>query len=434
VNPLFGIVLGIAGLVVFVGALLGALWLVGWALRRLLSRLTLSPPALLAVGLTRNWLRTALTVMSITMALFLFGALGGVLDTLQGAIRMSSETRLVTRDARSLVFFMPIAYRERLAALPGVTSVSIQNWFGGRDPKDPHNFFAQFGVDAATFFPMYANDIEIVDASPPQAAVPLPAGMDPRLAAFMSEQTACVVGEKLFTSMHWKLGQTVTLEGTIFPGSWPFTIRAVYRTKNKAFREETMFFHAKYLTEKGMGGEDHAGLFILKLADPSRAAEIAKRADALFENSSQATHTETERAFQAGFVSMYGNIPFVLRVIGLAVVFSILLVAANTMLMSFRERTSEFGVLKTLGFTDGAIFTLVLAEAAVITLGGGVLGSLLAKRLLQGVDLKMLPPMLIDWSTVARGIVVALLLGAVSGLIPAWQASKLRIVDALRRV
>jgi putative ABC transport system permease protein len=390
--------------------------------------------SLVLVNLGRNKRRTILTLLSVTVALFLFSALGGVIDTLQGAIEVGSEARLVTRNAISLVFPLPLAYREKIAALPGVRSVSVSNWFGGQDPKDPHNFYAQFGVDAATYFPIYAPDIDIVEYSPAQAQVALPEGMDPKLSAFMAERTACVVGEKLMKRMGWRLGQTVTVKGTIYPGDWPFTIRAVYRAKNKSFGEEALVFHWKYLDERGTGGSGMAGIFILQLSDPGRAADVARQVDALFENSSTATHTETERAFQAAFISMYGNIPFVLKVIGFAVVFAILLVAANTMMMSFRERTSEFGVLKTLGFEDRTLFAIVLAEAAVITLGGGLLGAGLAKLLIPGLNLQVLPPMRVEWTTLLRGVMVALLLGAVSGLLPAWQAARLRIVDALRRV
>jgi putative ABC transport system permease protein len=390
--------------------------------------------SLILVNLGRNRRRTILTLLSVAVALFLFSALGGVIDTLQGAIKVGSEARLMTRNAISLVFPLPLADREKIAAVPGVRSVSVSNWFGGQDPKDPHNFYAQFGVDAATYFPIYASDLAIVEASPPQARVTLPAGLDPQLAAFMSEQTACVVGEKLMKRMGWRLGQTVTVKGTIYPGDWPFTIRAVYRAKNKSFGEDALLFHWKYLDERGTGGSGMVGIFILQLSDPGRAADVARQVDAMFENSATATHTETERAFQAGFVSMYGNIPFVLKIIGFAVVFAILLVAANTMMMSFRERTSEIGVMKTLGFGDTTVFLVVLAEAAVITLGGGLLGAGLAKLLIPGLNLMVLPPMRVEWSTVVRGVLVAFLLGAVSGLIPAWRAARLRIVDALRRV
>ena len=392
---------------------------------------------LVLVNLGRNKRRTILTTLSVTVALFLFCALGGVLDTLSASIKVGSETRLVTRNAISLIFPLPLAYRDRIAAVPGVQAVTYQNWFGGQDPKNPHNFFAQFGIDSRTYLPVYANDIDIVAASPAQANVAMPPGVDPRLAAYMVERTACIVGEKLFTRMGWKLGQTVTLAGTIYPGQWPMTIRAVYRPKKKSFSDETMFFHWDYLSEKGMGGQGMVGVYVLQIQHPDQAAGIAKQVDAIFENSSAATRTESESAFQAGFVSMYGNLPFVIRVIGLAVAFAILLVAANTMVMAIRERTSEIGVLKTLGFEDGTVFRMVLVEAAAITLIGGVIGALGAKLLIETSQFNaggMLPPMSVHWSTVGTGVLVALLVGAVSGLIPAWQASRLRIVDALRRV
>ena len=186
-----------------------------------------------------------------------------------------------------------------------------------------------------------------------------------------------------------------------------------------------------------MGGQGAVGIYVLDLSQPDQAADIARTVDAMFENSAASTHTESEQAFQAGFVSMYGNLPFVLRVIGLAVVFAILLIAANTMVMAIRERTREIAVYKTLGFSDGTLFRLVLVEAALITVGGGTLGALIAKLGLEGGGVNLggfIPPMSVYWSTVITGIAMSALVGAVSGLIPAWRASRLRIVDALRRV
>ena len=391
---------------------------------------------LVLVNLGRNKRRTILTTLSVMVGVFLYCTLGGVLDTLQESIKVGSMSRLVSRNKISLIFPMPFSYRDRIAAVPGVKRVGFQNWFGGQDPKDTRQFFAQFAVDDQ-FFAVYRDDVEIVEASAPQVQVGVPEGTDPKLAAFFQEQTACVVGRKLMEKRGWKLGQTITLSGTIYPGNWEYTIRAVYAAKKKSFGEETMLFRFKYLDERGMGGQSMVGVYILELSDPDRAAAVAKQVDAMFENSSAATLTESEQAFQAGFVSMYGNVPFVLRVIGLAIVFAILLVAANTMLMAFRERTSEIGVLKTLGFTDGSVFGMVLAEAAIITLGGGVLGAMLAKFVIEGSGFNFggfLPPMSVYWSTVFTGIGFAFLMGAVSGLIPAWRASNLRIVDALRRV
>jgi len=391
---------------------------------------------LVLVNLGRNKRRTILTTLSVMVGVFLFCALGGVLDTLQDSIKVGSLSRLVTRNKISLVFPLPISYRDRIAAVPGVKRVGYSNWFGAQDPKDPHNFFAQFACDDV-YLPIYSSDFDIVEWSKPQVETPLAPGADPKLQAYDQEQTACICGVKLMQKMGWKLGQTITLSGTIYPGSWPFTIRAVYKARKPSLGEETMFFHFRYLNEKGMGGAQLVGIYVFELNDPDRASAVAQTVDAMFENSSAATLTESEQAFQAGFVSMWGNVPFVLRVIGLAIVFAILLVAANTMMMAFRERTSEIGVLKTLGFRDGTIFTMVVIEAAVITLGGGALGALLAKALLEGGGFNLggfLPPMRVYWGTVITGIAIALVMGAVSGILPAMSAARLKIVDALRRV
>ena len=392
---------------------------------------------LVLVNLGRNKRRTILTFLSVAVALFLFSALGGVLDTLDKSIKVGSESRLVTRNAISLVFPMPLSYQDRILAHPDVENVSRRNWFGGQDPKNPQNFFAQFAIEGDKFFPIMSKDIEISEGLPAQVDIAVPEGVDPKLSGFMADQTGAVVGEKLMQDQGWELGQTVTLAGTIFPGEWPFTIQAVYRPINPAIRGETLFFHWKYLSEKGMGGGGAVGTYVLQLNNPDRAATIATEIDAMFENSEAATRTETEQAFSAGFVSMYGNIPFVVRFIGMAVVFAILLVAANTMVMAIRERTSEIGVLKTLGFDDGTIFRIVLAEAAIITVSAGAIGTLGAKFLLEGGGFDFggfLPPMSIYWSTVLTGIGIAALVGAVSGLVPAWQAAQLKIVDAFRRV
>jgi putative ABC transport system permease protein len=334
-------------------------------------------------NLMRNKLRTILTWLSVFIALFLFVLLHGITDTLTESTKVGSERRLVTRNKISLVQWLPMAYRQRIEAVPGVKRVAVQNWFGGQDPNDTKGFFAQFAVDDP-WYAIYAKDYDLVDASPAPAAVAVPEGADPRLAAYLGEQTACVVGEKLLLKKGLKVGQTITIAGTIYPGSWPFTIRAVYRARKKSFGDETMFFHYKYLDEKALNGFGAVGTYVLELNDPSQASSITHAIDSQFENAAPATLTETEQAFQAGFVSMYGNIPFVLRVIGLAIVFSILLIAANTMMTSIRERTGEFGVLKTLGFTDAAVFGMVVIEAAVITVGGGLLGALGAKALVSG--------------------------------------------------
>jgi putative ABC transport system permease protein len=337
------------------------------------------------------------------------------------------------RHAISLTNFLPGTYKEKILGIPGVRRVCTQTWFGGIDPED-RAMRQRFAVDA-DFWPMYRKDFTIVKWSDPQAPVSLPADVDPHLAAYFLERNACVVGLDLFERRKWALGQTIHLEGTLFRGTWDFVIRGVYhQTETGTWNDDLILFHDDYLREKGFGGRNLVGVFKIEIPDPSRSAAIAKQVDAMFENSDNGTKTESEQAFGAGFISMFGNVPFALRIIGFAVVFTILVISANTMVMAVRERTNEIGVLKTLGFGDGTIFGMIVAEAAIITTGGGLVGALLAKLLLDRAPFPFFNQLTITWSTVLAAIAIAIALGAVSGFIPAWQASRLRIVDALRRV
>lgn len=389
---------------------------------------------LVLVNLFRNKLRTVLTLASVFVALFLFSSLGAILDTLQAAADSGSRERLATRHSIALTNFLPYSYKDRILTIPGVQRVCTQIWFGARDPNDRRSFFTQFAVDD-DFWPMYRNDLHLVQWSEPAVSVPVPPGQDPHLAAYFAERSACIVGVDLLKKKGWKLGQTIHLEGTIFAGTWDFTIRGAYeKLPGGTWDNQMLLFHHEYVVEKGMGGRQLTGVFKLAVPDKSRSAAIARQVDEMFENSDNATKTESEQAFGAGFVSMFGNVPFALRMIGFAVVFTILVISANTMVMAVRERTSEIGVLKTLGFSDGAVFGMIVLEAAIITTGGGLAGALLAKFGLEGKPLAFLPSMVISWGTVLTAIGIAIGLGAVSGFIPAWQASRLRIVDALRRV
>ena len=390
---------------------------------------------LVLVNLSRNWLRTLLTLGSVFVALFLFSSLGAILDTLQAAADSGSRERLAVRHAISLTNFLPGYYKSRILAVPGVRRVCTQTWFGGRIPTEKGRMRQQFAVDD-DFWPMYRKDFTVIEWSEPQAPVSLPAETDPHLAAYFLERTACVVGADLMKLHGWRIGQTIHLEGTLFRGTWDFVVRGVYhKTETGTWGDDLILFHNEYLQENGMGGRDLVGVFKVDIPDKSQSASIAQQVDALFENSDNATKTESEQAFGAGFISMFGTVPFALRMIGFAVVFTILVISANTMVMSVRERTSEVGVLKTLGFTDGAVFGMIVAEAAIITTGGGLAGALAAKLLLVRVpNVPIFNTLTITWGTVGFAVAIAVGLGVVSGFIPAWQASRLRIVDALRRV
>ncbi len=378
----------------------------------------MSIAGLVRANLTRNKKRTFLTVASVIVAFFLFGLLRSVITTLDAAAEVGSEARLVTLNASGLTFPMPEAHANRLAGFDGVRSVTWSNWFGGYY-QDPQDYFAQFAIKADTWLPMYS-EVRIVagDAD-----------------AFLRERTAALVGVGLLEKYGWEVGQTVTLQGTFFAGDWDFNIRAAYVPEDPSFGDENMYFHYEYLYERNPNVVT-PGWFILQLDQPERAAEIAAAIDDLFRNSSAPTETQTERAFQAGFVTMWGNIGFLVTVLGTAVFFAILFVAANTMMMAVRERIGEIAVLKTLGFTDGKLAGMVIAESVAITLVGGALGLLLARGALSGGNplQSFFPGLAVTGGTFLLGLTLALALGLITGAIPAWQSARLSVAGALRRI
>ncbi len=373
---------------------------------------------LIWVNLKRNKRRTVLTVMSVAVALFLFTTLRSVVTALNAVSEVGSESRLVVSSAMGITFPLPQSYYERLRAQDGVESVTWANWFGGVY-VDPSNFFAQFAIDAETYLPMY-----------PEIQVP-----EDQREAFMAERTGALVGSGLMERFGWTLGQSVTLQGTMLPGDWEFTIRAVYEPDPPSYGDQLFLFHYDYLYE-GSNQQMSPGWYALQLANPSAAPAVIDRIDRTFENSTAPTKTETERAFQTGFVTMWGNIGFLVQAIGTAVFFAILLVSANTMMMAGRERIGENAVLKTLGFPDGILFVLVLVEAVTITLIGGALGVFGAKAMFgpQNPMTTFIPGFMVEASTVALGLSIAFVLGLVSGFVPAFQAMRLSVVQSLRRV
>ena len=376
---------------------------------------------LILANLLRAKRRTFLTVFSIAVALFLFCTLRTVITSFEASLRASQATRLVARHAASLVFPLPLAYRERLVQVPGVTGVSYGNWFGGFY-QDPKNQFAQFAMDVPTMLDLF-----------PEVLLP-----QDQKQAFLSERTACIIGRALARKYNWKLGDLVPITGTIFPGEWRFTVRGIYDGQTKDVDENTLFFHWDYLNESlPEGRRSQVGIYWLRIASPDLAADVSRRVDAIFENSSQPTKTETEKAFQAGFISMIGNVQLLLTIIGSAIVFAIMLVTINTMMMAARERTREIAVLKTLGFSDGLILRLVAGEALLVSLLGGVLGCGLAALVFRESDFTaggFFPNFRVLPETVLAGLLLAALMGILSGIAPAISAARLKIASALRTV
>jgi putative ABC transport system permease protein len=369
-------------------------------------------------NLKRNKKRTVLTVLSVMVAFFLFGTLRSVITTLNKAAEVGSESRLIVSSASGITFLLPQAHANRLTTVDGVKSVSWANWFGGYY-QNPNDFFAQFAIKADTYLPMYP-EVKVLEGS---------------VEDFERERIGAIIGIGLVRKYGWKLGQKVTLKGTFLPGDWDFNIRAIYEPTDPSFGDEVMFFHYEYMFERSEGRLS-PGWYVLQLDQPSRAAEIAAGIDAQFKNSSAPTKTETERAWNAGFITMWGNIGFLVGAIGTAVFFAILFVAGNTMMMAVRERIGEIAVLKTLGFQDRAVFWLVLAESVLIAVLGGALGLLLARMAFMGrTPLNaFFPGFGVTGATIGLGLLMALGLGVVSGAVPAIQSARLSVVSALRRV
>jgi putative ABC transport system permease protein len=377
---------------------------------------------LVGANLRRRLRRTILTVLGLGVALFLFTTLQTVLRTLQTLGDVGSESRLVVSSKLGIVFPLPMAYESRIAGVEGVQTVSHASWFGGVY-QDPQSFFASFAVEPESYFSLYP-EIVMSDAD---------------REAFLADRTGALVGVRLMERFGWQVGQRVVLQGTIYPGDHPFTIRGVYEAGRRGFDESSFLFHHRYLEEisRAQGQEGMTGWYVLGVSNPDDAPRVASTIDAFYENSSAPTRSQTEKAFNLSFVGLYGNIGFFLNAIGLAVVFAILLVAANTMAMSARERFGEIAVLKTLGFTDGGVARLVVAEAATIALLGlavGLGGAMLVFNVLEFDAGGFMPGLAVRPRTAAVAATIALIIAVASGLAPAWQSARLRVVDALRYV
>lgn len=371
-------------------------------------------------NLKRHKLRTILTMLSVALALFLFASLRTVVTQLEISSQLGAANRMIVQNATAFIFPLPQAYSSRLATVPHVTGVTWANWFGGKY-GDGRKFIGPFAVDPASYLEMYKNDFIV---APDQKE------------AFLRERTAVIVGQGLLKAFGWKIGDNVTLQGTIFPGDWTFTIRGTYTLKDPAYGDEQFIFHYDYLYERNKDRVS-PGWFILRIDDPANASGVAKAIDDEFRNSPAPTKTGTEQSFSAGFMTMFGNIQLLMGTIGMAVVFAILLIAANAMLMNQRERTGEIAVLKTVGFTDRTIFSLVIVEAAIVAIIGAAIGLGLAifiPKVTHFNAFGFLPGFHVTNGTAMVGVGIALLLSVVSGFTPAYQAAKLPVVQALRRV
>ena len=376
---------------------------------------------LLWSSLWRKKTRTIFTLLAVFVAFVLFGLLMTIRTAFSFGVEIAGLDRLVLIHKVSLIMPLPISYQERLRATEGVEIVSHQSWFGGVY-QDPSNFFAQMVVDPEPFMKIY-----------PEFKVP-----PEQMKAWLADRQGAIVGVDLAERFKWKVGDRIPITGTIWQPKqgqvWEFNIVGMY--DGEAGVDKTnFFFRYDYLDENRLRGEGMVGWYVVKIADPSQASAMGAKFDSMFANSSAETKTTTEKGFVEGFAKQIGDIGAIMIAILGAVLFTMLLVAANTMAQSVRERTSEMGVLKTLGFSNAAVLTLVLSESVLIAVIGGSLGLATAWLIvLQGDPTNgMLPVFILPRRDIVIGAVMIVVLGLIAGALPAFNAMQLKITDALRR-
>lgn len=386
----------------------------------------MTPWMLIPAHVRKNRLRTALTVGSVAVALFLFCLLRTVVTSIEATVSKSASTRVITSSAVSLFVNLPVSAWEKIRAVEGVRAVTHWTWFAGVF-QDPKNFFARFATDPASMRAVYGDRHE---------GGPIYILAAEEWESFERERTSCIIGKDIAEKYGLSAGDTMPFIGTIYPGDYKFTVRGIYTTNNPAFDQQTMFFQWKYLDEV-QGGLGSVSTFTADLASPDLAPEVSARVDAAFESSANRSITLTEQAFQAQFVQMWGNYTLFLSFIGGAVLVSAFMVTLNTLLLNARERVTEVGVLKTLGFPDVSIGMLNLAEGVALCGLGGILGAGFAKAAEPAMFsvLKMfVPTFAILPETVATAVGIGIGLGLLSGLIPGILAARIPVVKALRRV
>jgi putative ABC transport system permease protein len=368
--------------------------------------------------------RAALTILGMAVAVLAFCLLRTVVAAWYSGVSAASPARLVTRNAISLVFPLPIAYLPKVQAIPGIVQVAYGCWFGGHY------------IDERHFFPTFAVEVRRYLSNYPEYVIP----EDQKL-AFMKDRRGAAVGRTLATRYGWKLGDSVVIKGTIYPGDWQFIIRAIYTGAEPTTDESRFFFHWDYLNESlkksGSSRADTVGWFLIKVARPDLAPQVSAQVDGLFKNSLAETLTETEQAFALGFVSMTEAILLAIQVVSWVVIGVILIVLANTMAMNARERRGEYAVLKTLGFKARHLAGLIFGESLILALAGGLVGEALTFPAVHffktalGQYFRVFP---LTWATLILGLAVALAVGLLAALLPAWRASRVSIAEALRKV
>jgi putative ABC transport system permease protein len=374
-------------------------------------------------SLFRRKVRTVFTLLAVLVAFTLYGFLVAIKAAFGMGIELAGNERLVLIHKVSIIQLLPISYLEQIRSTPGVIDVCHETWFGGVY-QDPKNFFMQVPVDPECMLRMY-----------PEFKLP-----EAQKKAWFADRQGAIVGRVTAEKFHWKVGDRIPIQATIWrkkdnTTNWEFNLDGIYSGAEEGTDETQFFFHYKYFDESRLFGEGSVGWYVIRIADAGKAPQIAQAIDSQFANSPAETKTTTEKAFMQAFANQVGNIALIVQSIIAMAFFIILLVTANTMAESVRERTSEFAVLKTLGFTDGRVMALVLTESCLIAGVGGFLGLGLAALVVSRLPAtNLIPTLYVPTSSLAAGAALVVGLGVVAGIFPALRAMRLRIVDALRRV
>lgn len=373
----------------------------------------------------RHKLRSTLTVLGIAIAVIAFVLLRTVVTAWYAGVEASAADRLIVRQAVSFIFPLPYAYKDKIKSVPGVDIVSYANWFQGVY-IDKNQFFARLAVDAETIFDVYPEFLLT----------------DEELSSFKAERNSCIVGEDIAKQYNLKRGDVMTIDGDIYPGRWDFVIRGIYKPRDKTTDATQMLFHWQYLDERMRqvspirAGD--VGWYIIKINDPNQSASISEQIDALFKNSRAETKTETERAFQQGFVQSTSAIITSMNVLSFVIIGIIMLVLGNTMIMSARERTREYAVFKTLGFSKGHLIGLIMGESFLISAFGAGVGLFLTFPIVESfqnfIPKGFFPIFEIEPITVTFAVLSALLIGIAASLFPIQRALKTSIVEGFRFV
>ena len=374
---------------------------------------------LVIANLFRKKIRTALTIGSFAVALFLFGLLVIVRGAFSQGVDIAGADRLVVINKVSLIQPLPLSYRDRLLRISGIKQVTYDNWFGGVY-QDEKNFFPQFAIDVEHQRAMY-----------PEFTVP-----EEQWQAFAGDREGAIAGQSLADRFGWKVGDRIPIKGTIYTGPWEFNLRGIYRGTRAQDDTTQFWFHWDFLEERRAFGKGDVGWYVVRVTNPDLSVQVAKTIDTEFANSPFETKTDTEKAFAASFVKQMGNIEFLILTVGGVVFFTLLLVTGNTMAIAVRERMGELAVLKALGFSNQFVLLLVMMESLTVAFIGGALGLLLAKLFsLHGDPTRgILPYFYLPPLAIVTGVAPALLVGVAAGILSAVSAMRLRVVDAMRRV